>query len=193
MYCEDRDLVGTSPEAILARIRHQYRPYDTMPEFDEGFAEYQKSGPRRRDPYDGVKAQAWDRGANAPCSTSAPWLTWTPTRRTSRRPGPAGWPSSSGRGGADMAALSADQMKLLIVETRQRFVELDHEDWNEKTGRYGHTTLEKWAQAARLTAPVEWWEIVRILAQGWDYYGGSDLPGALIGWSSAATSRSAMT
>jgi hypothetical protein len=65
MYCEDRDLCGASPEAILARIRHEFRPYDTMPEFDEGFAEYQKSGPRRRDPYDGVRAQAWDRGANA--------------------------------------------------------------------------------------------------------------------------------
>jgi hypothetical protein len=65
MYCEDRDLVGTSPEAILARIRHQYRPYDTMPEFQEGFDAYQKRGAFRDDPYDGVKAQAWDRGANA--------------------------------------------------------------------------------------------------------------------------------
>jgi hypothetical protein len=65
LSCEDRDLVGTSPEAILARIRHQYRPYDTMPEFQEGFDAYQKKGALRNDPYDGVKAQAWDRGANA--------------------------------------------------------------------------------------------------------------------------------
>jgi hypothetical protein len=65
MYCEDRDLCGTSPEAILARIRHQYRPYDTMPEFEEGFRAYMLDGPHRRDPYDGVQAQAWDRGANA--------------------------------------------------------------------------------------------------------------------------------
>jgi hypothetical protein len=65
LYVEDKGLVATTPEAILAYIKAAYRPYDSMKEFDEGFAEYQKSGPRRRDPYDGVKAQAWDRGANA--------------------------------------------------------------------------------------------------------------------------------
>jgi hypothetical protein len=64
-YCEDRDLCGSTPEAILARIRHEYRPYDTMPEFQEGFRAYQLDGAHRRDPYDGVKGQAWDRGANA--------------------------------------------------------------------------------------------------------------------------------
>jgi hypothetical protein len=65
LYCEDRDLVGSTPEAILAFIRHQFRPYDSMPEFEEGFRAYQLDGPHRRDPYEGVKAQAWDRGANA--------------------------------------------------------------------------------------------------------------------------------
>jgi hypothetical protein len=65
LYCEDRDLCGSTPEAILARIRHEYRPYDTMAEFQEGFDAYRQDGPHRLDPYDGVKAQAWDRGANA--------------------------------------------------------------------------------------------------------------------------------
>jgi hypothetical protein len=65
LYCEDRDLCGSTPAAILARIKHEYRPYDTMPEFQEGFRAYQLDGPHRRDPYDGVQAQAWDRGANA--------------------------------------------------------------------------------------------------------------------------------
>src|SRR5712664_2906199 len=64
LYCEDRDLCGSTPEAILARIRHQYRPYDTMPEFQEGFDAYCTVGAFRSDPYEGVKAQAWDRGAN---------------------------------------------------------------------------------------------------------------------------------
>jgi hypothetical protein len=64
LYCEDKDLVGSTPEAILARITAEYRPYDTMPEFQEGFDADQKDGAFRRDPYDGVKAQAWDRGAN---------------------------------------------------------------------------------------------------------------------------------
>jgi hypothetical protein len=64
LYCEDKGLVAPTPEAILAYIKAQYRPYDTMPEFKEGFDAYQAKGAHRRDPYDGVKAQAWDRGAN---------------------------------------------------------------------------------------------------------------------------------
>jgi hypothetical protein len=63
-YCEDKDLTEATPEAILARLRYEFRPYDTMPEFQEGFDAYQKDGAFRRDPYDGVQAQAWDRGAN---------------------------------------------------------------------------------------------------------------------------------
>jgi hypothetical protein len=66
LYCEDRDLCGASPEAILARIKHQYRPYDKMPEFEEGYLAYVLDGAHRRCIYnDGVKAQAFDRGANA--------------------------------------------------------------------------------------------------------------------------------
>jgi hypothetical protein len=73
-YCEQKDLTAITPEAILARIRYEFRPYDTLPEFQEGFAAYQTDGPHRRNPYDGdhgydgdqgYKAQAWDRGANA--------------------------------------------------------------------------------------------------------------------------------
>ncbi len=64
LYCEDKDLTEATPEAIIARLRYEFRPYDTMPEFQEGFDAYGKDGAFRRDPYDGVKAQAWDRGAN---------------------------------------------------------------------------------------------------------------------------------
>jgi hypothetical protein len=65
LYCEDRDLTAATPEAILARIKHEFRPYDTMPEFDEGFAAETKDGWRRKEKYtDGVKGQAWDRGTS---------------------------------------------------------------------------------------------------------------------------------
>ena len=55
-------------EKRLAEIRHDYRPYDTFPEFDDGFLDYQKSA--HANPYEGklsegLKAQAWDRGAEA--------------------------------------------------------------------------------------------------------------------------------
>jgi hypothetical protein len=64
-YCEDKDVVESTPEAVLEYIRAQYRPYDGLPEFQEGFDAYQARGALRRDPYDGVKGQARDRGANA--------------------------------------------------------------------------------------------------------------------------------
>ena len=57
-------------EARLVEIRADYRPYDTLPAFDQGFADYHNR--LRVNPYDGLrgpgdglKAQAWDRGANA--------------------------------------------------------------------------------------------------------------------------------
>jgi len=57
-------------EARLVEIRADYRPYDTLPAFDLGFADYQnrvRANPYDglRGPGDGLKAQAWDRGANA--------------------------------------------------------------------------------------------------------------------------------
>jgi hypothetical protein len=57
-YCEDKDLVESTPEAILEYIRAQYHSYDSTPEFQEGFDAYQARGALRRDPYDGVQAQA---------------------------------------------------------------------------------------------------------------------------------------
>jgi hypothetical protein len=74
--------------------------------------------------------------------------------------------------------MSAAQLRLLIVRTRARYREIDHADWDAKNSRYRTPSdTAKWEQAARKTVPADWVEIVRILAQGWDYYGGSDLPG----------------
>ena len=74
-----------------------------------------------------------------------------------------------------MATMSAHTLREIIVRTRKRYRDIDHADWNGK--RYSRSDTDKWEQAARETAPAEWREYVRILAQGWDYYGGSDLPG----------------
>lgn len=41
--------------------REDYAPYHTMPEFEEGFRDYQACMVHGH--YDGVKAQAYDRGA----------------------------------------------------------------------------------------------------------------------------------
>ena len=64
---------GKSEQEILTAIRHEYRPYDTIPEFDEGLADY-PARLRHKD-YDGVAGQAYDRGANA-----AMWL-WQAQQR----------------------------------------------------------------------------------------------------------------
>jgi hypothetical protein len=54
---------GNSEQDILTAIVKQYEPYDSIPEFGEGFVDCQA---RRRDKnYDGVAGQAYDRGANA--------------------------------------------------------------------------------------------------------------------------------
>jgi hypothetical protein len=57
-------------DMTLNEIVAQYRPYETMPEFWEGLENYRHG--IYRSPYDsdgsaqnGVKGQAWDRGANA--------------------------------------------------------------------------------------------------------------------------------
>jgi hypothetical protein len=72
---DDMIAAGKTEPEILAVIRQQYAPYDTFPEFDIGFTDYQNSVNHRTTGYDGVAAQAYDRGANA-----AMWL-WTAQRR----------------------------------------------------------------------------------------------------------------
>jgi hypothetical protein len=66
LFCEDGALVPLTNDAILARIFAEYAPYDTMPEFQEGYRAYQLDGPHRLNPHGSSAAgQAWDRGANA--------------------------------------------------------------------------------------------------------------------------------
>jgi hypothetical protein len=75
-----------------------------------------------------------------------------------------------------MAMMSASQLKELIVRTQARYREIDHADWDDAHARYRTPSdTAKWEQAAKETAPAEWAEYVRILAQGWSYYGGSEI------------------
>jgi hypothetical protein len=67
-FLEEIGVEPTTPGEILAHICHQYRPYDTLPAFQEGF----EAAPGSRSPYEeagtlgqSVSGQAWDRGANA--------------------------------------------------------------------------------------------------------------------------------
>jgi hypothetical protein len=75
-----------------------------------------------------------------------------------------------------MAALSPSELRKLIVRTRARFDEIEHADWDASARRYRTpNTTAKWEKAAREIAPWGWAEYIRILAQGWEYYGGGRL------------------
>lgn len=65
LYCEDKGLV--SPQEILDRIVATYRPYHVLTEFWDGFTACQRDRVLRSNPYqpdEGVKARAWNRGAD---------------------------------------------------------------------------------------------------------------------------------
>jgi hypothetical protein len=50
----------------LAELRQEYRPYDTLPAFHQGFAaygqQYEIRNPYEGQPHDSVDAKAWVRG-----------------------------------------------------------------------------------------------------------------------------------
>src|SRR5262245_19304935 len=50
----------------LADLQQEYRPYDTLPAFHQGFAaygrQYQIRNPYEEQPHNSVDAKAWDRG-----------------------------------------------------------------------------------------------------------------------------------
>jgi hypothetical protein len=75
-----------------------------------------------------------------------------------------------------MAALTANQVIRFVRETQDRYRVIDHEDWDAERSRYRTGDTTKWQQAAHDVVPrahQEWREIVRVLAQGETYYGGS--------------------
>jgi hypothetical protein len=76
-----------------------------------------------------------------------------------------------------MAALTSIALKQLMVRTRKRYAEIETADWDTASKRYRTGETAKWERAAQEVSPPDWCELVRILAQGWDYYGGSILPG----------------
>lgn len=69
--------------------------------------------------------------------------------------------------------LSAARVKDLIVRTQERYMQIQHDQWDAKRFRYGMTDTAMWQQAAQEIAPSGWAEIIRVLAQGESYYGGS--------------------
>jgi hypothetical protein len=75
-----------------------------------------------------------------------------------------------------MAELSRDQVKELIVRTQHCFQVIQHESYDAKNFRYRHSGTAMWQMAVEQAVPpmlAEWREIIRVLAEGESYYGGS--------------------
>jgi hypothetical protein len=76
-----------------------------------------------------------------------------------------------------MAALSASQIRTFVRVAQDHYRRIDLEDRDEARSRYRTASdTAKWQQAAADVLPrehQEWREIVRVLAQGESYYGGS--------------------
>jgi len=58
----------------LAELRHEYRPYDTLPEFDDAFLAYVQGLYSNPWGLNTVSAQAWDRGQE--CASRWKRLRW---------------------------------------------------------------------------------------------------------------------
>jgi hypothetical protein len=75
-----------------------------------------------------------------------------------------------------MTALTAQQVKDLIIRTQHCYQVIQHENWDAANRRYRTHDTAMWQEAAFQAVPTEhqeWREMVRVLAQGESYYGGS--------------------
>jgi len=62
--------------------------------------------------------------------------------------------------------MTKTELKALVNQAIARFDAIQHREWDGQ--RYGKSMTEMWKEAA---GEGEWAEIVRVLAQGVDYYG----------------------
>ena len=59
------------------------------------------------------------------------------------------------------------QLKALVDQAIANYSAIEHNAWDGR--RYCKTQTEMWQEASTVASP-EWQEIVRVLAQGGDYY-----------------------
>jgi len=70
--------------------------------------------------------------------------------------------------------MEISELKRLKAAIEARFYVLDHEQFDGR--RNTRPTSDLWRQACEeLVADAEWREPVRVMVQGWSYYGGEGL------------------
>jgi hypothetical protein len=66
--------------------------------------------------------------------------------------------------------MTPTELKDLVDETTAAFNVIQNREFDEVSGNYRQSMTAMWVEASQI-APTEWREIVRVLAQGGDYYG----------------------
>lgn len=64
--------------------------------------------------------------------------------------------------------MTITELKKLVDVTQAAYGLIQHREWNGH--RYGMSETEMWVEAS-CSAPLPWREIIRVLAQGGEYYG----------------------
>ena len=68
-----------------------------------------------------------------------------------------------------MPALTPAMVKARVDEVQTKYRAIEHEAWNERKGMYSKPEMQMWAEASQIIED-EWREIIRVLAQGGEYY-----------------------
>lgn len=63
--------------------------------------------------------------------------------------------------------MTPKEIRTAVVRVQTELTRIEHEAWNGRTYTKGH--MEMWTEASKIVPP-EWQEIIRVLAQGGDYY-----------------------
>lgn len=69
--------------------------------------------------------------------------------------------------GRTMEQMTPATVKDWVDLVQAEYSTIEHREWNGRT--YGKTNTAMWEEATQI-APREWREIIRVLAQGGDYY-----------------------
>ena len=62
------------------------------------------------------------------------------------------------------------EIKSAVEQVQAHYSNIEHEAWNPNISLYSKPHMQMWIEASQIMPP-EWREIIRVLAQGGDYYG----------------------
>jgi hypothetical protein len=61
-------------------------------------------------------------------------------------------------------------LKRLVAQAQARFDKIQSREFDATRGQYRKSMTEMWTEASQI-GQRDWWEVIRVLGQGGDYYG----------------------